>query len=67
MHVAKMTPEINKKMCKKCELCVAFCPEKVFTAGWNEVSVENAAACKGCLACIHICPDFAIRLLRVEA
>jgi len=54
---------VNEKLCKKCNLCVAFCPRKVLT-GTGAPEITNAGACVGCLQCEMHCPDFAITVRR---
>ncbi len=58
---------INPEWCKKCGLCIAFCPKKVLGAKeTGEVSVVDEDACIGCLLCEMHCPDFAISIKRRE-
>jgi len=56
---------VNSKWCKKCGLCVEFCPRQVLEM--KEVpSVKDAERCIGCLMCEMHCPDFAISVKRRE-
>ena len=51
---------INSKWCKKCWLCVEFCPREVLEMGDDAPVVKDASRCIGCLLCEMHCPDFAI-------
>ena len=59
--------EINDDLCKGCEICIAFCPLKVFTnsdklnrKGYYVPVVIDEDACVGCRLCELLCPEFAI-------
>lgn len=55
--------EINKKLCKQCEICVHFCPKKVFAVDDDLFpEVVDLEACTGCRLCELKCPDFAINV-----
>ena len=43
-----------------CNICVAYCPEKVLAMGFKNVEVVNVDACTKCMLCEIRCPDFAI-------
>jgi len=52
---------IYKGWCKKCGICVAFCPRHVLATGQDGYpAVSNPDACTGCHWCELRCPDFAI-------
>lgn len=55
---------IYKIWCKRCGICVAFCPNEVlgFDKAQNLV-VLNSKACIGCGLCELRCPDYAIEIL----
>ncbi|NLY54130.1 MAG: 4Fe-4S dicluster domain-containing protein [Firmicutes bacterium] len=57
----KFTVSIKSKWCKKCGICAAFCPRKVFTfkAG-NVPEITSEEQCIGCNQCVDRCPDFAV-------
>jgi len=59
--------EIYQGWCKKCGICIAFCPPKVLEAdeaGYPVVKdIEN---CTGCQWCEIRCPDFAIVVHKEE-
>ena len=49
--------------CKKCGICVHFCPTGVFASGSGGMPVVvNLEACTVCRLCELRCPDFAIRV-----
>jgi 2-oxoglutarate ferredoxin oxidoreductase subunit delta len=49
--------------CKRCGICIAFCPAKVFGKSENGLPVIiNADACTGCRFCEFHCPDFALSI-----
>jgi len=55
--------KINPDLCKKCGLCIYFCPQKVLTGAPGELpKVQTMEKCAGCLACFDRCPDFAIEV-----
>jgi len=57
----KKRVEIYEGWCKKCGICVAFCPHKVLDI--NEEGypyVKDPEKCKGCNWCEIRCPDFAV-------
>ncbi|HHY04211.1 MAG TPA: 4Fe-4S binding protein [Thermoanaerobacterales bacterium] len=52
---------INEKTCKRCGLCIAFCPKKVYTADDDGKPIPtNLDACIKCKLCELRCPDYAI-------
>lgn len=54
---------VNEAWCKKCGICVAFCPTRVLAADPGSVPrVVNLEACTVCLLCELRCPDFAIEV-----
>ncbi len=65
---------IDRKHCKGCGLCVAFCPKgalcmatSISPRGVNPAEVREEAACVGCLNCTVVCPDAAIEICELEA
>jgi len=51
---------INEQWCKSCEICVAFCPKKVYEMGRFYPKVVRPEDCTACMLCEKLCPDFAI-------
>lgn len=55
---------INEAWCKRCDICVAFCPRDVLAAGnGGPPSVVDLHACTLCMLCVLRCPDFAIEVI----
>jgi 2-oxoglutarate ferredoxin oxidoreductase subunit delta len=53
--------DIYPGWCKKCGICVAFCPKEVLVVDKDSHPVlENPEKCTGCGWCEIRCPDFAI-------
>ncbi len=56
--------KLNQKWCKKCGLCVKFCPQKAL--GFEETEgfprMVKPEKCNKCLMCEMYCPDFAIEI-----
>jgi 2-oxoglutarate ferredoxin oxidoreductase subunit delta len=58
---------INAKWCKKCGICAAFCPKKVFDTGDDGAPcVARPEDCIRCRLCELRCPDFAIKVEEVK-
>jgi 2-oxoglutarate ferredoxin oxidoreductase subunit delta len=58
---------IFRKWCKGCGLCMAFCPERVFSVdGEGRAVVAHPEKCTACMWCYHHCPDFAIAVYRSD-
>ncbi len=54
---------INSEWCKKCGICVEFCPAVVFEARDDGFPlIVNPDACTWCEMCELRCPDLAIVL-----
>jgi len=58
---------INPDMCKGCNICIEFCPTKVFETsetlsrrGYYLPLVSHEEACTGCRVCDLLCPELAI-------
>lgn len=55
---------VNEDWCKRCGICIAFCPTRVLEAGPQGVPrVADLTACTVCLLCELRCPDFAIEVV----
>ena len=55
--------DVDRRLCKACGLCVAWCPNRVLVADAQGYPVpENLQACVDCKACERHCPDFAIEV-----
>jgi len=62
--------EIDEELCKGCEICVDFCPLKVFdisikinARGYYPPVAVNEEACVGCRLCELMCPEFSIIII----
>jgi 2-oxoglutarate ferredoxin oxidoreductase subunit delta len=54
---------INEKWCKKCGICITFCPKKVLVPDdQGKPVVQNPEKCIQCMLCEIHCPDFAIEV-----
>ncbi len=58
-----LKPVIDPGKCRKCWLCVDFCPEGVISRG-EEGPVIDYRFCKGCGVCANECPAKAISMVR---
>lgn len=55
---------VDEGRCKRCGICIAFCPTKVFDAREDGLPlVARRDDCIWCGLCEVRCPDFAILLL----
>ncbi len=53
--------------CKRCGICVAFCPKKALERGPQGLPRwRDAKACVACRLCELRCPDFAIEVVEEE-
>jgi indolepyruvate ferredoxin oxidoreductase beta subunit len=56
-------PTINRAWCKRCDICVKFCPERCLSLDEQQIAVLHAPEkCTLCRICERLCPDFAIDL-----
>lgn len=54
---------VNKARCKRCGICVEFCPVKVYDKEIDGAPVPaRIEKCTGCMLCELRCPDFAIKV-----
>ncbi len=59
----KHSIEIYQSWCKRCGICVAFCPaEALGKSDSGAVFVKDPERCTGCQLCELRCPDFAIHV-----
>ncbi len=53
--------QFKHEWCKKCGICIAFCPRKALGLGAKGLpQLTNPSACTQCRLCELLCPDFAI-------
>ena len=58
-------PEIQQDICKKCGICLMYCPTKSVKLVDGRYHI-NLDFCKGCGVCIHECPSNAIKFIKEE-
>jgi len=52
---------VNKKWCKRCGMCLEFCPKEVFEMDPEGYPYpKNIKHCVRCGLCVIQCPDYAI-------
>ncbi|MHB1419174.1 MAG: 4Fe-4S dicluster domain-containing protein [Bacillota bacterium] len=55
--------DINRRLCKHCGICSAFCPQNVLAPGPDGCpEVVHPELCTICQMCFYRCPDFAIHV-----
>ncbi|MDP3789000.1 MAG: ferredoxin family protein [Candidatus Omnitrophota bacterium] len=68
---AKDTPEgkhavcitVNERWCKKCGICIAFCPQGVFVPDdFGMPLIKYPEKCVKCMLCVVRCPDLAVEV-----
>lgn len=58
---------IHTAWCKKCGICAAFCPKKVFDLDEDGAPIAaRPEDCIRCRLCELRCPDFAIKVEEVK-
>ena len=63
----KISLEINEKYCKRCRICIEFCPQGVFEAnGQGRPVIVHDDQCTACHWCDTHCPDMAITVRRLD-
>lgn len=55
-----LRPVIDAASCRRCGLCVSYCPESAISREDDGVPAIDYAHCKGCLICVAECPAHAI-------
>lgn len=56
-------PIVDEEACRRCWLCVDWCPEGVIEKGEKAAKI-NFLICKGCGVCAEECPVDAIKMER---
>ena len=60
--------DIFEAWCKKCGICIAFCPQKCLAGDEEDAPViTSPELCTGCGWCEIHCPDFAISVREQKA
>ncbi|MFH0702376.1 MAG: DUF362 domain-containing protein [bacterium] len=55
-------PIIDKKTCKKCNICVEACPAQIITIKKNSAYISGYKNCIRCYCCQEVCPHKSIHL-----
>ena len=65
--------EIDKALCKGCQICAEVCPRDVLVMAdapdkWEGTlaEIKNIDTCTACMLCEIECPDYAIRVFSVK-
>lgn len=53
---------VDSKWCKKCGICIEFCPQKVFDSDNGLPNPVRQEVCTGCRLCELRCPDYAVKV-----
>lgn len=61
MH-ADAHPDLSRKRCNQCGLCIEVCPTGAATLAQDEYPVYDLNACIGCAQCIALCPKSALKI-----
>jgi uncharacterized Fe-S center protein len=67
---SNISPQVKKKACKGCEICLSWCPQSAISMVSPESGTENKSSiafidskkCIGCGECILACPSSAIQI-----
>lgn len=62
-HWRVLKPVVKYELCKKCWLCVQYCPEGVVETSERGPLIDYRF-CKGCGVCANECPFKAIEMVR---
>ncbi len=63
---ARNVVTVYRDWCKRCYICVSFCPREALRIDEKGYPVGDPDRCIGCGACEIRCPDFAINLQKVS-
>lgn len=56
---------VNRKFCKGCSICVAFCPKEVLELDdMGKIFVKEPDKCIACGQCELRCPDLAVKVTK---
>lgn len=62
MDLIVAKPLINRKACKKCNICIEACPAKIILMQKKGADISNYKNCIKCYCCQEACPHKAIYL-----
>lgn len=58
----KKVLKIEPLWCKKCGICIEYCPVKILDLNEDGVYIKDLEKCISCGLCEQRCPDYAIYL-----
>jgi uncharacterized protein (DUF362 family)/Pyruvate/2-oxoacid:ferredoxin oxidoreductase delta subunit len=63
IDLMRTRPEVNHKICRKCNACVESCPVQAIDKASKHI---DYSACIGCMCCHEMCTYHAVKLVRAN-